>query len=70
MRGFGLAALASLFAGLGASSVGHVDRSVKYATPIKGSIRPYIDRNNLPHGYPGSKLARKAAQGKIAICHK
>jgi hypothetical protein len=31
------------------------------------TMRP--DKSGLPHGYPGAKLARKAAQGRLTVKH-
>jgi hypothetical protein len=28
-----------------------------------------VSLDEFPRGYPGAKLARKAAQGKLARCH-
>lgn len=41
--------------------------------PVKTSTRrdpgPYVDKTGLPHGYNGSKLARKAARGTVGLRH-
>lgn len=58
----GLAALASLFAGLGASGY----KPVRYPRNASG-VCPYTDRAGMPHGRSGDKLARKAMSGTVGI---
>ena len=40
----------------------------KPGTPARRSRRGYlINKNRLPHGYPGAKLDRKALAGKCTL---
>ena len=60
--------LSMLAAALGSTSLPFniVNRSFRQATPSK---RKGINKDGLPSGYPGAKLARKAMQRAVAVKH-
>lgn len=69
MKKFGFMSL--LAAALGSAAfqpMNIVDRSFRNATPSRRG-KGRIDKSDLPSGYPGAKMTRKAIQRAIAVSH-
>ena len=61
------AALAAIIASTGIPVITDFGRSFR-ATPSRRS-KSRINKDGLPSGYPGAKMARKAIQRAIAVSH-
>lgn len=70
MKLFSLLAAAIAGVGLNAlpSTMLNMNGSYRGPTPRRWR-KGRIDKSNLPHGYPGAKMARKAIQRAIAVNH-